>query len=300
MLDDMALGCFLDSDVNVKGSPNENLAREMMELFTLGRGNYTEKDVREVARSLTGYTLSQSGATKNTTSYKLVYDPSRHDDGVKRVLGQTGTFTPHQVLDVILSHPASSQFLAGKLAAHFLAPNPSQSAVDAVAATLRSSNWDVSAALRTLFTHPQFKSPSARETLVKSPAEYVVGLMRALSRTEYKPAALWIEKAGQSLFRPPNVGGWATGAQWLGAGGTLARYNAAAEIGRWHANGPKALAPTGTDLPTWMEAFGMTSLAPSTQAALDNYLRNIASQTPSSKNAGMVAMLATTPDFNLS
>jgi uncharacterized protein (DUF1800 family) len=300
MLDDLALACFLDNDVNVKDAPNENLAREMMELFVLGRGNFTEADVKEAARSLTGYVLQQTGGQKDNATYKLAYDPARHDDGRKIVLGVAGNFTPHQVLDVMLAHPAAPQFLAGKLVAHFLSPTNNGSAVDAVAATLRSSNWNIAAALKTLFTTPLFKSTSVRETLVKSPAEYVVGLMRSLSRTEYKSAAIWIEEAGQSLFRPPNVGGWATGTQWLGAGSTLARYNAAANIAQWHGNKPSALTPsTQFDVKTWMEMLGMTSIAPSTQAALENYMRNIANQIAAVRRAGLVAMLAVSPDYNL-
>ena len=299
MLDDMALACYLDSDLNVKEAPNENLAREMMELFILGRGNFTETDVKEAARSLTGYALQQTGGSRDTATYKLIYDPARHDDGVKTVLGMTGSFTPHQVLDIMLAQPAAPEFMAGKLAAHFLSPTNNATAVNAVAETIRSTNWNISAALKTLFTTPLFKSPDVREALVKSPAEYIVGLMKTLGRDEYKAGAIWIEEAGQSLFRPPNVGGWATGTQWLGAGAMLARYNAAADIGRWHGNRPSAVAPVGFELSTWTEAFGMTSLAPSTQDTLQNFMNNIASQSPPVKRAGLVAMLATSPDFSL-
>ncbi|HVE95302.1 MAG TPA: DUF1800 domain-containing protein [Acidimicrobiales bacterium] len=299
MLDDLALACYLDNDANTKGAPNENLARELMELFVLGRGNYTETDVREVARSLTGYTLQQTGGTGSNRTYKLVYEPARHDAGSKTVLGVTGTFSPHQVLDVILRHPAAPRFVAGKLVAHFLAPTNATSAVDDVAEALVANSWNVSAALRTLFMTPMFRSSSVRDVLVKSPAEYVVGLMRALGRTEYKRAALYIENAGQSLFRPPNVGGWPVGTEWLNAGSMLARYNAAAYFGRGHAGSPSPLAPATFDLPAWVETFGMTSIAPSTQSALENYMQNMASESMATKRAGLVTMLATTPDFNL-
>lgn len=300
MLEDLALACYLDNDANTKGAPNENLARELMELFVLGRGNYSETDVREVARSLTGYTLQQTGggSGKNGT-YKLVYEPSRHDAGSKTVLGVTGTFTPHQVLDVILSHPAAPRFLASKLVAHFLAPTQNTSAVDDVERALVASKWNVSAALQALFTTPLFRSASVRDALVKSPAEYVVGVMRALGRTEYKPGAVWMERAGQSLFRPPSVGGWPVGAEWLNAGSMLARYNAATMFGRWHAGNPSPLAPATFDLTTWMETLGMTSVAPATQSALENYMQNVDGQSVATKRAGLVTMLVTTPDFNL-
>ncbi len=156
MIDDRALGLFLDNDKNIKGSPNENMARELMELFILGAGNYTEQDVKEVARSLTGYKLK-----KSPTGYSLTYDKALHDDGLKTVLGVTAAFTPHSVLDLLLSQPAAAEFIATKLVTNFVATKADSNLVSQVAASLRS-NWNLSDALRMIFMSSPFKSASAR------------------------------------------------------------------------------------------------------------------------------------------
>lgn len=299
LLDDLALSCFLNNQVNVKEAPNENLGRELMELFTLGRGNFTERDVKETARALTGYALQEKKDAKGSWSFTLIYDPARHDNGVKTVLGTSANFTPHQVLDHLLNQPAAPRFIAGKLVSTFLSPAAPSAAVETVAQSLIANNWKVAPALSALFKSPQFKSPSARETLVKSPAEFVVGAMRALGSPDYRSGSIWIESAGQGLFDPPTVAGWPSGEQWLAAGSMLARYNIASALGSAHAKAPNAAAPKGYDIAAWTEAFGMTALAPSTEAAIQNYLTNTRGQSEASRTAGLVTLLAASPDYCL-
>ncbi|MEY2397900.1 MAG: hypothetical protein QOJ00_1074 [Actinomycetota bacterium] len=295
MIDDKALACYLNNDRNDKTKPNENLARELMELFILGTGNYSEADVRETARALTGYTLVTPAFGQRP---KLTYDKSRHDDGPKTILGVTANFTPHSVLELFLSQPAARQHLAEKLVAHFVAPTPDASLVSAVAAAL-APDWQLSKALRTIFYSAQFRAAGARQSLAKTPAEYVVGIMRALGRTEYNEGNNAVSAAGQMLFRPPSVAGWPLGVRMLGPGAMLARYNAASTFGRNHAKNPSAVAPSGPELVPLIEAFGMTSLSQPTLDALNAYSDATMQQPAPVRTAGIITLLASSPEFNL-
>ena len=294
LLTDVALGCFLDHDTNRAESPNENLAREMLELFTLGVGYFTERDVKELARALTGYELRGTGDAR-----KLVWVASYHDAGSKTILGRTGNFTPPQALDVVLSHPQAFRHIARRLATTFYRPDPPATVVDRVATALRDSGWELKPALRTLFLAPEFRSASARYTLVKSPAEFVGGAIRALRRQEFADAAGWVQAAGQPLFRPPNVGGWTANEGWLSAGAVLARYNAASRMAGLHLSAPKAGLPTTPDVAAWMKVFGLTELAPGTRAGLDTYFQRLAHRGPKVKIGGVITLLLTSPDYYL-
>lgn len=295
MIDDKALSCYLNNDRNNKSKPNENLARELMELFLLGTGNYTEDDVKETARALTGYHLVRAapGARPN-----LVYDKSLHDDGLKTILGVTAAFTPHGVVDLLLNRPVARRFIAGKLVAHFVGPQVDPALVGTVAAAF-GPDWQLQKALRAIFYSEQFRNPSARQALPKSPAEFVVGLMRSLGRTEVHEGATYMAQAGQVLFRPPSVAGWPTGKRVLGPGGMLARYNAASTFARFHVNNPSSTAPNTPELTRWVEALGMTSISQTTIDALRTYNDAASTQPASVLTAGLVTLLLSSPDFNL-
>lgn len=297
MLDDLAFACFLNNDQNKKDAPNENLARELMELFLLGRnGGYTEQDVRESARALTGYTLKS--LVPGTSRPRLVYDAKLHDDTPKTILGSTQRFTPHSLVDFLLKQPTASQFIARKLVTAFVGV-PDTALTDTIAGGLRQ-NWNLGIAMRTLFLSPQFKAPTARHTVVKMPAEYMTGIVRTLKRDEYRETANRMATAGQALYKPPSVAGWPTGQRLLGSGAMLARYNAAARLAYAHTSDPRNKAPKfGADPTLWMGALGLTEISDATSAAVTAYLKDTEKQTTQVRTAGVITLLASSPEYQL-
>ncbi len=304
MLDDVALSCWLDNNINIKGRPNENLAREFMELFTLGPGNYTEDDVREAARALTGMTVGFN-LSPTGPRHVMVFQPTLHDAGVKRILGRTGNFLPHDVVDILLDHPAARPFLARKLGETFVGPNPSSSFVGAIAEALRVNKWELKPTLRAIFLSSWFQDSSARSSVVKSPAEFMVGGLRALNRTDfYDRAVLWMARAGQRLFDPPTVAGWPRNEGWLGAGNVLARYNFGVQLAQSHVNAlvlPGQKPIRASDANGWGEIFGITSLATATRQALGGYRTRAGATAPTKTvDAAMITLIVGSPDFSLS
>lgn len=296
LIDDLALSCYLSNNLNHKSAPNENMGRELMELFLLGPGNYTETDVKEVARALTGYELHASirGARP-----RLVYDETLHDDGRKTILGTTDNFTPHGVVDHLLSQPAASRFVATKLITAFVSPVADVTLVDVVAGKL-AKGWRLDEALRTIFNSPQFKAITARQIIAKTTVEHIIGVMHALQRQEATDAVGFMNAGGQVLFEPPTVAGWPSGKAMLGPGSILARYNAAAHFAGLHARKPAANTPTSAAVTPLIEAFGLTSISRVTQDALNAYTKEAGRQTTAALNAGLITVLASSPDFQLS
>ena len=304
MLDDVALSAWLDHNVNVKKHPNENLARELMELFTLGVGNYSETDVREAARALTGYQIGYNLEPRGPRNV-MVFNAALHDEGTKTILGKTGKFMPHDVVDVLLAHPAASRFLARKLIEYFVTPAPTSTFVERIAKILRTSNWELVPALRGIFTAPEFTAASARNALVKSPAEFMAGAFRALGRTEgdlLQSGIGWMSQAGQALFDPPNVGGWPHNEGWLGAGQLLARYNAGSVLADRHVAAfvfPGTTAIGATTVRGWGEVFGITELSSATAGALQSYIDQAKAPTAQTLSAAMITLVVASPDFLL-
>lgn len=220
---DPAMMRWLDIPGSVRGRPNENYARELMELFTLGVGNYTEQDVREAARAFTGFALDREG--------RVAFVRARHDDGIKTVLGRTGPWGPDDIVDIIIDQSAAAAFLAGKLLRFFVRPDPSPGGVEEVARTLRATGYSIKAAVRRVFSLPEFRSPAAYRSLVKSPAEYSAGALRQLgAETDGVGLPALVGQMGQALFNPPNVAGWPGGAAWLNTATWIARLNFANRV----------------------------------------------------------------------
>jgi uncharacterized protein (DUF1800 family) len=215
---DPAMVRYLDSAFNRKGNPNENFARELMELFTLGEGRYTEQDVKEVARAFTGWSI-------NPDTGGFVFRPALHDDGPKTVLGRQGNFGGDEVLDILLERPETAALIAGKLWREFVSPQPAPAEVARIATALRDSGYDIRAALRVLFTSDAFYAPAHRGVLVKSPADLVVGTLRQFEFVvpDELPFVLAMGQFGQVLFAPPNVKGWPGGELWINATTLLRR-----------------------------------------------------------------------------
>ena len=295
LLTDVAVGLYLDVDSNRAGSINENFARELMERFTLGPGNYTEADVRNGARGLSGFRLV-SAVDPTKPSRQLRLDGARHDNGNKTFLGHTGNLGPSDVADIILSQPAATTFLATKLVQAFVQPDVPSGLVAPVADGLRSSGWDLSGALRTIFLSPEFGAAASRRAIVKSPAEFAVGALRALAGTDPAWALGSMSSAGQDLFLPPNVGGWPPNQGWLASDMLLGRYNSAVSLG-WLLSEGKLKSPvSGLSIDAWSTALGMTELSDPVRSALENYL---STSRPEGRLPGLVTLLVASPDYAL-
>jgi uncharacterized protein (DUF1800 family) len=204
---DPAMLVWLDSNSNERLRPNENYARELMELFSMGVGRYGEDDVKEAARAFTGWHVRRN---------EFWLDPNEHDGGEKRVLGRTGPFDGGDVVDLCVDHPACAPFLARKLLRFYVHPDPSDAAVDEVARALREEGLAIGATLERLLASQLFFSAAARATLIPSPVEHCVATLRAVGAT-----ASWSElgetaaQMGQALFAPPNVKGWDGQMAWI-------------------------------------------------------------------------------------
>jgi uncharacterized protein (DUF1800 family) len=222
---DPAMLIWLDQAQSRKQNPNENFAREVMELFSLGEGNYTEKDVTEAARAMTGWTL-------NRAAQKYEYREAAHDDGEKTIFGKTGNFNGLDVLKMIVDQPQSARFITAKLWRFFASENPSPELIEALASIFRSNGNNFQPLLRALFRSEEFYSDSVIRTQVKSPVQWLVGSTRLLERD--LPASLvstqLLRNLGQELLMPPNVKGWDGGLSWITTNNLLSRYNQAAML----------------------------------------------------------------------
>jgi hypothetical protein len=231
---DPAMLVWLDSNSNVKGRPNENYARELMELFSLGVGNYTEKDVREAARAFTGW---------HTDGKAFRFNAAAHDDGPKAVLGRTGNWDGGDVVRVVLEQPACARFLVRKLYQFLVseAAAPPDALLEPLCESFRHSDYDVAGLVRTILASRHFYSEHAFRRRIKCPVEYVLGAVRAVYRqydegdADSRPLpqrALVrpLTGMGQALFAPPNVKGWPGGRAWLNTSTVLERDNFAAAL----------------------------------------------------------------------
>ena len=215
---DPAMVVYLDSAQNRKGAPNENFAREVMELFTLGQGHYGEQDVKEAARAFTGWSLDRDTGT-------FLFRPRLHDDGDKTVLGRTGRFDGDAVLDVLLARPETAELVVGKLWQELVSPVPDAREVARIARAFRAANYEIIVPVRELLRSAAFWAPAQRGALVKSPVDLVVGALRQLDQSpaDTRPYALAVAGMGQNLFAPPNVRGWPGGDAWINSNTLLAR-----------------------------------------------------------------------------
>jgi uncharacterized protein (DUF1800 family) len=221
-----ALLLYLDATANRKGRPNENLARELMELFTLGIGHYTESDVKAAARALTGWAFEDG---------ELRELPAAHDDGEKTILGETGRFGGSQLVAMLAEQPATAHRLASRLCGLFMGEHgEGAAAIAALAVGLRDHHLDIGWGVETILRSRAFFAAANIRTRVLGPAEFVIGACRTLLPLDPPPSTLslagWIRKLGQDLFNPPNVGGWLEGREWLTGQSIIARTKFAAAL----------------------------------------------------------------------
>ena len=207
-----AMLIYLDGAKSRKAHPNENFAREVMELFTLGEGNYTERDIREAARAFTGWSLIPA-------SRQFVFRPRWHDGGRKTVLGRTGNFTGEQVIDLLLERPETARFITRKLWREFVSPDleSSRIRIEELATGFQASGYNISKLLVELLGSDEFHAPENRGALIKSPVHLVASLVRSfgLESARVFPLIQASRNMGQDLYMPPNVKGWPGHEQWI-------------------------------------------------------------------------------------
>ena len=239
---DPAMLKYLDNARSARAHPNENFARELMELFTLGIGNYTEADIRESARAFTGWTLRRGQFTE---------DARMHDNGTKTFLGHTGNFDGGDIVDIIFGQPAAPRWFARKLLNFYVYNDPEPQLVDATADLLRRNGFNLLPVMSTLLRSNVFFSSRAYRALVKSPVEFVIGSYQLYGvQTVSMETIGELRRMGQFLFRPPNVKGWDGGATWLNSQTLLTRENfssalmasPAMPVGSWLTDGMPASA----------------------------------------------------------
>ena len=215
---------FLDAQYNVKGAANENFAREVMELFTMGVGNYSEKDVREGARAFTGWYFDD-------LSFKI--DAAKHDDGPKTFLGRTGNFDGVDALKIIFEQPVTAEYLAGKIYRFLVRDDLSQELKKKLGAILRDSGYELKPLLTAIFSSKDFYSQASYGAHIRGPVEHMVAMMKHLG-VDTMPGVPDFNQAtiamGQHLLNPPSVAGWAGGTAWITPGLLIARGNVARDV----------------------------------------------------------------------
>ena len=242
---DPAMIFWLDNKDNHNGAPNENYGRELLELFSMGIGNYTEADVKSCARAFTGWTIANADYMSIRASrdsiwphgrldWQFVYRPEDPDDDPKTFLGQTGRFNGEDVIDIICGHPATAWFIASKLYNFFTADAPDESAIQLLADEFQRSHGHIESVMRTMFLSDFFRSENVRFARVKSPAELVAGTARLAGSHQFPDwtivnLAMEATFMGQEILNPPSVEGWHTGREWIDTGSLVERINSAAQ-----------------------------------------------------------------------
>ncbi len=239
MARDPAMLIWLDGDKSTKAHPNENFARELMELFTCGIGHYTEADVQAAARAFTGW---------NRDEAEFAFKAEEHDAGRKRFLGRSGRFDGGDIVDILMQEPATARHVAARLLRFFAAPEPPPEVVDEAAALLERTRLDVKWFLRELFQSRYFYSPACYRARISSPVEFVVGTVRTLGVRWAAPQLVErLNAMGQALLAPPNVKGWDGEARWINSNTWAARTASARLIAQLDGENPFA---ANLDLPS--------------------------------------------------
>jgi uncharacterized protein (DUF1800 family) len=215
---DPAMLYYLDNKENKKGAPNENYAREVMELFTVGIGNYTEEDIKEAARAFTGYTSNRESV--------YVFNAEEHDDGLKTFMGETRAWDADDILAHLVRHPATARYLSTKLFRYFVHDQPPPESIDRLAGLFVSSGFSIRALVTSILEGPEFLAADAYHGQVKQPIDLVLGALKALDVQNVGPDLPQLtRRMGQDLLNPPDVSGWKGGVTWLNSSTLLERFN---------------------------------------------------------------------------
>ncbi len=324
---DPAMLDWLDSNQNRKNSPNENYGRELLELFMLGIGNYTENDVKAAARAFTGwfFAAERDNANNNRiTSAKFAFNEKQHDTGAKTFLGQTGNWNGEDIIRIALAQPACARFIAGKLFSFFVWDAPDAATVAPFAEAFVKSKFDLRETMRAILLSEQFSSDRAYRAKTKAPAELVASFMRTFGvTTPARDFPTYLRRMGQELFNPPNVGGWTSGLGWIGPGTVLERTNLVNRVVTTRQatnNNPVVFDPakllagknitTAEQLVDYIAGLMLDgNLTTAQRNALLNYLRlndqgkpvtfTLDAKTTDSKVRGLVHLVSATPEYQL-
>lgn len=295
-----AMLIYLDNRANAAGWPNENFARELMELFTLGVGKYSEDDVRESARAWTGHTMDTS-----TWSYRFRSD--WHDHGNKTFMGVTRPWDGPQIIQHLLRGPkqrTAAGFLARKMWRFLAGPKPTTTIIDDVASRFIAGDMQTEALVRAILLRPEFRSPEVRTGLVRSPFELVVAALRHTGRSATEVRPQWLMPGmGQELFRPPNVDGWGTNAYWISTSAMWAKSILADQLG---AGAGEYRLLEGSErrsvvdaVSAALETFGITGPSATTRAAMEQFVRAERSSRRWGERSGLVSLAIMSPEFQL-
>jgi uncharacterized protein (DUF1800 family) len=225
MAEDPAMLDYLDGERSNKNKPNENFAREVMELFTLGEGNYTEHDIQQLAKACTGW-----GLAKDRLRYE--YHLNNHDPGPKTIFTQTGNFTGEDALQLITQQPACAPFIVSKIWRYFVQDQPPPAVIKALSADFAAHGMDIKRLMRTIFRSQEFYAPEVIRAQIKSPVQWIIAASHQLEAplpTESMTLVMLLQ-LGQELFQPPNVKGWDGGVAWITTNSLFDRYNFAAAL----------------------------------------------------------------------
>lgn len=290
---------YLDNDRNVAGSPNENFAREVMELFTMGIGHYSEDDVTESARAWTGHILDDADTYRFT--------PEAHDWNDKTIFGVTQNWDGPMVLRHIINGPKRdivARFVATKLWSFLAYPNPEPGIIDAIAPAFASSGMEIKPLIRAILLHPQFRSERAKNGLVRSPIEYVVAAMRIAGLPCDVAHPEWtLRTMGQEPYNPPNVSGWKQNHYWITSSALWAKAKFANTI-RWRLFALEELLDSSSKSPAAavdaaLNRFGITNPSAATRDAIIAYVANERHHTSWAERAGLLYLPLLTPEFQL-
>ena len=297
---DPAMLRYLDNDRNVKASPNENFARESMELFTLGVNQYTQDDVVAGAKAWSGHGLDKDK--------HYAFNPKQHDAGPKTIFGITKSWNGPDVLDEITlgsKKDTSARFIATKVWSFFAYPNPEPAVIDGIVAPYLASNLSIAALLKAMFLRPEFYGPKAKGALVRSPIEYVVAGMKGTGLgCDVAHPEWWLEGMGQQPFYPPNVSGWRQNGYWVSASAQWAKTNYAGYL-RWKANEGKTVLAATTALAVpdavrqALRQFGIDAPSASTTKAMEAWLRTERTTTRWAERPNLIMLALLSPEAQL-
>lgn len=293
---DPAMLRWLDGDTNRRGHPNENFARELLELFALGIGNYGEQDIREAARAFSGW---------GTAGRAFALRHEHQDEGLKTVFGRTGNWNGDDVVDLVLAQPACVRHVARVLLEAFVAPQPEPEWIEALAGVLEAAEWRIDRALRVLLASRLFFSPGVRRARIAGPVELLATSARALgARLAPKRAARMAADMGQALFRPPSVKGWDGGRAWIHSGTWIARHNALVAVASAGSQGELQVeleAWLEKDRAGWPERVLERLLPEGDSGTIAEELRQVVTRTSDDRStrAAVVALVLTSPEYQL-
>jgi uncharacterized protein (DUF1800 family) len=312
---DPAMILWLDNNTNIKGNPNENYARELMELFTMGiddvitgEPNYSEHDIQEAARAFTGWTIRRG---------QFFFNSSQHDYGSKTVLGQTGDFNGEDIIDILVGQRTTARFMAKKLLEFFVYPDPEPDLIEEVADLYLDSHYSIQAVVRHMLLLDAFSSEKAYLANIKSPTELVIGTIRMLRATATPQRAFLgaLSLMEQTLFNPPTVAGWDGGLNWINTATLLVRYNVANGLASARGGPVATFDPgrllQGQNLTTaedvvdhLLQILGPLRVSTETRQALIDYLNGsgpftLTPQTLDRQVRGLIHLIMTLPEYQL-